>query len=133
LYQHCTIDHMTEIRIEQLATQRDASAPGVIIEIVDQNAFMRSAVVRCVAMNQRVNLAYTPEATVGDHLIVHAGFAISVISADQAGRMQKELQRLKAQQQEANDCASAQGSGIADIDNTVPDDDDDPEYSCLCC
>jgi len=132
LYQQGIIPHMTEIRTEQLATQRDESVPGVIIEIVDQNAFMRSALVRCVGMNRQVNLAYTPAAAVGDHLIVHAGFAISVISADEAGRIQKDLQRLKVQQQDVIASAIAEGSDVADID-TAQDEDDDPEYSCLCC
>lgn len=133
LYRHSTIKHMTEIRTEQLATLRDESVPGVIVEIVDQNAFMRSALVRCVGLNTRVNLAYTPEAIVGDHLIVHAGFAISVISADEAGRIQKDLQRLKAQQKEQIARARAEGSGLAEINAALDDDDDDPEYSCLCC
>lgn len=122
---------MTQIRTEQLATQRDESVPGVIVKIIDQNEFMRSAQVRCVGTIMKVNLAYTPEATVGDHVIVHAGTAISVISADEAGRIQKDLQRLR-QQQLAFTSASAEMCEEADI-NQMVDDDDDPEYSCLCC
>jgi len=121
---------MTQIRTEQLATQRDESVPGVIVEIIDQNEFMRSAWVRCVGMNKKVNLAYTPEATVGDHVIVHAGTAISVISADEAGRIQKDLQRLK-QKQVAIASARTQDSGVVDMNEAQ--DDDEPEYSCLCC
>ena len=33
---------------------------------------------------KEVSLVYVPEARVGDYVIIHAGFAISVIDADEA-------------------------------------------------
>lgn len=41
-----------------------------------------------------VNLAYVPEARVGDHLLVHVGFAISVIDPLEAERIFSHLQAL---------------------------------------
>ena len=35
---------------------------------------------------KRVSLALVPEANVGDYVIVHAGFAISVLDADEAAK-----------------------------------------------
>jgi hydrogenase expression/formation protein HypC len=39
-------------------------------------------------------LAYTPEANVGDYVIVHVGFAISRIDADEAARTFQLLEEM---------------------------------------
>lgn len=33
---------------------------------------------------RKINLVFTPEARVGDYVIVHAGFSISILSMDEA-------------------------------------------------
>jgi len=36
---------------------------------------------------KEVNLAYVPEAKVGDYVLVHVGFAISVVDEEEAGKV----------------------------------------------
>ena len=41
-----------------------------------------------------INLAYTPEAEVGKYVLVHVGFAISVIDEDEAKRVFQYLEEM---------------------------------------
>jgi hydrogenase expression/formation protein HypC len=36
---------------------------------------------------REVNLAYVPEAKVGEYVLVHVGFAISVVDEEEAGKV----------------------------------------------
>jgi len=57
--------------------------PGRVVS-VDDSAFLRMGRVDFGGITREVCLAYVPEARVGDYVIVHAGFAISQLSADEA-------------------------------------------------
>ena len=59
--------------------------PGQIVR-TDDNDFMRMVAVDFGGVTRNVCLAYTPEAQVGDYVIVHAGFAIQKI--DEAAAME---------------------------------------------
>ncbi|MCU0234059.1 MAG: HypC/HybG/HupF family hydrogenase formation chaperone [Thermoanaerobaculales bacterium] len=37
-------------------------------------------------VRRRISVMYVPEAAVGDHVLVHAGFAIGQVDADEAAR-----------------------------------------------
>ncbi len=43
---------------------------------------------------KEVSLAYCPEARVGDHVIVHVGFAISRVDEDEARKIFETLKEL---------------------------------------
>jgi hydrogenase expression/formation protein HypC len=43
---------------------------------------------------KEINLAYTPEAEVGDYVLVHVGFAISVLDEEEAGRVFEHLRAI---------------------------------------
>ncbi len=43
---------------------------------------------------REVNLAYTPEAQVGDYVIVHVGMAISVVDEEEAKRVFSYLEEM---------------------------------------
>lgn len=58
--------------------------PGRIVEIVDGPVAM--GVVDFDGLRRQVCLAYTPEARTGDYVIVHVGFAISVVDEEEARR-----------------------------------------------
>lgn len=45
-------------------------------------------------MVKEINVALTPEARVGDHVLVHVGLAIAVLDADEAARVLRELAAL---------------------------------------
>lgn len=54
------------------------AVPGLILGI-EGEGLTREGTARFGHVERRVNLAFTPEATVGDYVIVHVGCAISVI------------------------------------------------------
>lgn len=44
---------------------------------------------------KEISLAYVPEAAVGDHVLVHVGFAITVIDEAEAERVLAHLDELE--------------------------------------
>jgi len=63
--------------------------PGQIVEIRERDG-LRMATVDFGGVRREVCLAYVPEASVGDYVVVHVGFAISVLSETEA-RATREL------------------------------------------
>jgi hydrogenase expression/formation protein HypC len=54
--------------------------PGQIISILDDNdPLARKGQVNFSGVRKEVSLAYVPEAKINDYVIVHAGFALSVL------------------------------------------------------
>ncbi|MCB0115678.1 MAG: HypC/HybG/HupF family hydrogenase formation chaperone [Caldilineaceae bacterium] len=58
--------------------------PGQIIEITDTDPITRSGRVNFGGIVKEINLAYVPEAVVGNYVVVHVGFAISTVDEDEA-------------------------------------------------
>jgi len=75
--------------------------PGRVIEIMDDGdiSFLR-AKVDFGGIRKEINLAYTPEAEVGNYVLVHVGFAISVVDEVEAQRVFKYLEELGMLQEE---------------------------------
>ena len=65
------------------------AVPGQVIERADERA-----VVDFQGTRLAVNLTLTPEVGVGDWVLVHAGFALSSISADEARETWSYLQAV---------------------------------------
>ncbi|NJC72450.1 HypC/HybG/HupF family hydrogenase formation chaperone [Planosporangium thailandense] len=59
--------------------------PGRIIDVCG-GGDLRSGTVDFDGVRRQVCLAYAPEADVGDYVIVHVGFAISVVDPAEAER-----------------------------------------------
>ncbi|WIM92928.1 HypC/HybG/HupF family hydrogenase formation chaperone [Actinoplanes oblitus] len=59
--------------------------PGRLTGIEEQDG-LRVGTVDFGGVRKQVCLAYTPQAGVGDYVIVHVGFAISVVDATEAQR-----------------------------------------------
>lgn len=59
------------------------------------NSWMRSGVVEFGGVSKTVNLAYVPEAVIGDYVLVHAGFAIAIIDELQAQEVFTLLDQLE--------------------------------------
>ncbi len=57
--------------------------PGKILAIKEETD-LRMGEVDFSGVKKSVCLAYTPEAKVGDYIIVHVGFAISILNEKQA-------------------------------------------------
>ena len=67
--------------------------PGKILEIQEQHQ-LRAARVQFGGIVRQVSLDFVPEATVGDYVMVHVGFAISRVDSIEAERTYKLLQEL---------------------------------------
>ncbi len=72
------------------------AVPGKIVSISGDDPWTRTAKVSFGGVVKEVNLAYLPDASVDDYVIVHAGFALSQIDEAEAVRMFDDLSRLAA-------------------------------------
>jgi len=75
------------------------SNPWKIIEIYERDGTLMSKV-DFGGVQQEVCLATTPEAQVGQYVIVHAGFALNLLSAEEA---EETLQLLKELEESIQD------------------------------
>ena len=69
--------------------------PGKIIEVQDVEG-LRAGRVQFGGIVRQVSLHFVPEANVGDYVMVHVGFAISRVDADEAERTYKLLEEIGA-------------------------------------
>lgn len=68
--------------------------PGQLLEIKGDDPLMRSGRVSFGGLVKEINLAYTPEAKINDYVLVHVGFAISVIDEVEAERVFSYLDEI---------------------------------------
>ena len=77
------------------------AVPGRLLEIADEgDPLKRTGKVSFGGIVKEVNLAYVPEARVGDYVTVHVGFALSVVDEEDARLVfelfeQEELRELE--------------------------------------
>jgi hydrogenase expression/formation protein HypC len=67
--------------------------PGKVLEEFEQRG-MRMAKVQFGGIVREASLDYVPEAKVGDYVLVHVGFAISTVDAEEAARTYELLQEM---------------------------------------
>lgn len=77
--------------------------PGRIVEITNDAPLTRSGRVSFGGIVRNVNLSAAPEATVGDYVLIHAGFAISVVDPDEAARTLEYLGQMELPRTERED------------------------------
>ena len=70
------------------------AVPGRVVRWIDRTPPFATAAVEFGGVRREVNLACTPEAEIGDYVLVHAGIAITRIDADEAARVLATLQEL---------------------------------------
>jgi hydrogenase expression/formation protein HypC len=71
------------------------AVPGKVIEIMDAGDIaFRRAKVDFGGIKKEISLAYTPEAEIGNYVLVHVGFAISVIDEEEAQRVFEYLKQM---------------------------------------
>jgi len=68
--------------------------PGQILSTAGDDPILRTARVDFGGVVKEINLAYTPEAVVGDYVLVHVGFALTVIDAAEANKVFEHLERI---------------------------------------
>ena len=76
------------------------AVPGKILSIAGEDALLRSGRVDFGGIVKEISLAYTPEATLGDYVLVHVGFALTVIDAAEAERVFQHLDEIGAIEEE---------------------------------
>jgi len=69
------------------------AVPGKILNITGDDV-LRSGTVSFGGINKQVSLAYVPEAKVGDYVIVHVGFAISIVDESEARQAFEYLRQM---------------------------------------
>jgi len=70
------------------------AVPGKIMSIDDTDPVFRSGKVNFAGIIKNVNLAYVPEAKIGDYVLVHVGFAISIINEAEAQEVFEYLRQM---------------------------------------
>ena len=70
------------------------AVPGKIISIKGDNALERTGRVNFGGVIKEVSLAYVPEARVDDYVIVHVGFALSLVDEVEAARVFEYLAQM---------------------------------------
>jgi hydrogenase expression/formation protein HypC len=71
------------------------AVPGKVLDC-DETSGVREARVQFAGIVRRVRLDFVPEAQVGDYVMVHVGFAISRVDAEEAERTLALLSEMGA-------------------------------------
>ena len=82
--------------------------PGKFTSISGEDPLLRTGKVDFGGILKEVNLAYVPEAVIGDYVIVHVGFALSRVDEAEAKQIFEYLREM----QELGDLQEA-GAGAA--------------------
>ncbi|MCA6502781.1 MAG: HypC/HybG/HupF family hydrogenase formation chaperone [Pseudanabaena sp.] len=69
------------------------AVPAKILSIQGED-LMRVGKVSFSGVVKEVNLAYLPEAEIGDYAIIHAGVAISIVDPAEAAQTLRDLQKI---------------------------------------
>ncbi len=70
------------------------AVPGKILSIEGDDPILRNGRVSFAGVVKNVNLAYVPEARIGDYVLVHVGFAISTVDEDEARQVFEYLRQM---------------------------------------
>jgi hydrogenase expression/formation protein HypC len=70
------------------------AVPGRILSVSGNDPLTRVGRVDFGGIVKEINLAYVPEAAIGDHVLVHVGFAITVLDEVEAARVFEHLREI---------------------------------------
>ncbi len=85
------------------------AVPGRVIAIAGEDPPTRTGRVDFGGVIKEISLAFVPEARPGDHVLVHVGFAITVIDEEEARRVRgwlEEIEGMEAGEAESDDALS---------------------------
>lgn len=71
------------------------AVPGQILSIDGDDPILRTGRVDFGGVVKQINLAFAPDAAIGDYVLVHVGFAIAVIDEQEAGRVFEHLREIE--------------------------------------
>lgn len=85
--------------------------PGKILSVAGDDPLLRSGRVSFGGIVKDVNLAYVPEADVGDYVIVHVGFALSKVDEEEAKQVFEYLRQMGELVELSEEPVAARGAG----------------------
>jgi hydrogenase expression/formation protein HypC len=71
------------------------AVPGKIVSLGEGDPLLRTGKVSFGGVLKEVSLAYVPEAKVGDYVIVHVGFALSIVDEAEANQVFEYLKQME--------------------------------------
>ena len=76
------------------------AVPGKVLSLEEADPAFRTGNVDFCGVRRTVNFAFTPEAQPGDYVLVHVGFAISLVDETEAARTYRYLREIGALEEE---------------------------------
>jgi hydrogenase expression/formation protein HypC len=70
------------------------AVPGKILSIEEADRTFRNGRVNFGGIVKTINLSYVPEAKVGDYVLVHVGFALSIVDEAEAVQVFEYLRQM---------------------------------------
>ncbi len=70
------------------------AVPGKVISISGDDPIMRTGRVDFGGVIREVNLCYVPEVKLGDYVVVHVGFALSIVDEEEANKVFEYLRQI---------------------------------------
>ena len=70
------------------------AVPGKIISIEEADSTFRTGRVDFAGIVKNVNLSYVPAAGIGDYVVVHVGFALSIVDEKEAAQVFEYLRQM---------------------------------------
>jgi hydrogenase expression/formation protein HypC len=70
------------------------AVPGKIVSIDGTDPIFRTGKVNFGGIIKQINLAYVPEAKIDDYVLVHVGFAISIVNEEEAQEVFEYLRQI---------------------------------------
>ena len=70
------------------------AVPGKLVSVDDSPSLLRTGRVNFGGIVKEVNLAYTPDAKLGDYVLVHVGFALSIVDETEANYVFEYLRQM---------------------------------------
>ena len=89
------------------------AVPGKILDTKEENG-SRIGRVQFGGITRLVQLDFVPEAGVGDYVIVHVGFALSTVNAEEAQRTYQMLEEIGLLEETQDSGFGIQDSGSPD-------------------
>ncbi|MCP4650806.1 MAG: HypC/HybG/HupF family hydrogenase formation chaperone [PVC group bacterium] len=75
------------------------AVPGKITSIIENDdPLQKTGKVSFSGVVQEINLAYVPEAKVGDYVIVHVGFALNIVDEEEAQKIFEALKQATGEE-----------------------------------
>lgn len=71
------------------------AVPGKVLEVSGGEELMKTGRVSFGGTVREVNLAYVPQVKIGEYVVVHVGFAISILNESEARRVFDDLESLE--------------------------------------